>query len=157
MLDARTSKESVSVENFETANHGSELDHVNQRTQAQALDQDSDHLQPQEAHTRRPQKKMMTEDEIVGQAFVFLLAGYETSSNTLAFTCYLLAIHPECQRKIQEEVDEFFTRHVSHFLILFIYSHYSRTDGGFITMKRQIHCTQVFFSFSCLILLLNNH
>uniref|UniRef100_A0A3Q1IZF4 Thromboxane-A synthase n=1 Tax=Anabas testudineus TaxID=64144 RepID=A0A3Q1IZF4_ANATE len=113
MLDARTSKESVSVENFETANHGSELDHVNQRTQAQALDQDSDHLQPQEAHTRRPQKKMMTEDEIVGQAFVFLLAGYETSSNTLAFTCYLLAIHPECQRKIQEEVDEFFTRHES--------------------------------------------
>lgn len=55
----------------------------------------------------------MSEDEIVGQAFVFLLAGYETSSNTLAFTCYLLALHPECQHKVQEEVDEFFTRHVS--------------------------------------------
>lgn len=113
MLDARTSKDSVSLEHFDTVNHGSELDHTNQHTQPQASDQDNDHLQPQEPHTRRPQKKMMTEDEIVGQAFVFLLAGYETSSNTLAFTCYLLAIHPECQLKIQEEVDEFFTRNVS--------------------------------------------
>ncbi|XP_037553385.1 thromboxane-A synthase, partial [Nematolebias whitei] len=59
------------------------------------------------------QKKVITEDEIVGQAFVFLLAGYDTISNTLSFTCYLLALHPECQRKVQEEVDEFFTRHES--------------------------------------------
>uniref|UniRef100_A0A671M215 Thromboxane-A synthase n=1 Tax=Sinocyclocheilus anshuiensis TaxID=1608454 RepID=A0A671M215_9TELE len=54
---------------------------------------------------------MMTEDEIVGQSFIFLLAGYETSSNTLAFACYLLALHPEFQKKLQEEVDEFFSRH----------------------------------------------
>ncbi|XP_063053286.1 thromboxane-A synthase-like, partial [Engraulis encrasicolus] len=60
------------------------------------------------------QKRVMTEDEIVGQAFIFLLAGYETSSNTLAFTCYLLALHPECQHRLQEEVDDFFTRHVSY-------------------------------------------
>uniref|UniRef100_A0A8C9YMK8 Thromboxane-A synthase n=1 Tax=Sander lucioperca TaxID=283035 RepID=A0A8C9YMK8_SANLU len=89
MLDARTSKECVSLEDFDTAKHA------------------------EEPPSRRPQKKMMTEDEVVGQAFVFLLAGYETSSNTLAFTCYLLAIHPECQCKVQEEVDDFFTRHVS--------------------------------------------
>uniref|UniRef100_A0A8D3D5Y8 Thromboxane-A synthase n=1 Tax=Scophthalmus maximus TaxID=52904 RepID=A0A8D3D5Y8_SCOMX len=89
MLDARTSKESVSLEHFDTLNHTDEL----------------------RSHSRGTQKKMITEDEIVGQAFVFLLAGYETSSNTLAFTCYLLAIHPECQRKVQDEVDEFFTRY----------------------------------------------
>uniref|UniRef100_A0A8C4NU65 Thromboxane-A synthase n=1 Tax=Dicentrarchus labrax TaxID=13489 RepID=A0A8C4NU65_DICLA len=96
MLDARTSKESVSLEHFDS-------------TRPPASDQEH----PQEPPTRRPQKKMITEDEIVGQAFVFLLAGYETSSNTLAFTCYLLAIHPECQVKVQEEVDDFFTRHES--------------------------------------------
>ncbi|XP_023271261.1 thromboxane-A synthase [Seriola lalandi dorsalis] len=113
MLDARISKESVSLENFDTANRTDELDHRNQQTQPSTSDQDNNPLHPQEPRTRRPQKKMMTEDEIVGQAFVFLLAGYETSSNTLAFTCYLLAIHPECQHKVQEEVDEFYTRYDS--------------------------------------------
>nr|XP_046249221.1 thromboxane-A synthase [Scatophagus argus] len=112
MLDARTSKECVSLEQFDTANTADELDQTSKQTQPSASGQE-DRLHPQEPPTRRPQKKMMTEDEIVGQAFVFLLAGYETSSNTLAFTCYLLAIHPECQCKVQEEVDEFFTRHES--------------------------------------------
>ncbi|KAI3370802.1 hypothetical protein L3Q82_007338 [Scortum barcoo] len=109
MLDARTSKEGVSLEHFDTANAAGELDHKNPQAPLSASDQDA----WQESSARRPQKKMITEDEIVGQAFVFLLAGYETSSNTLAFTCYLLAIHPECQRKVQEEVDDFFTRHDS--------------------------------------------
>ncbi|KAG7244445.1 hypothetical protein INR49_030097 [Caranx melampygus] len=113
MLDARTSRESVSLEHFDTTNHTDELDQRNQLTQPSTSDQDNSRLHPQEPPVRRTQKKMMSEDEIVGQAFVFLLAGYETSSNTLAFTCYLLAIHPECQHKVQEEVDEFFTRHDS--------------------------------------------
>ncbi|XP_060933346.1 thromboxane-A synthase [Limanda limanda] len=105
MLDARTSKDAVSLENFDTLNHNDELNPRNQTAQPSAS--------AQEAHSRAPQKKMITEDEIVGQAFVFLLAGYETSSNTLGFTCYLLATNPECQHKVQDEVDEFFTRHES--------------------------------------------
>lgn len=106
MLDARTSKDSVSLEHFDTASHAGDQ-------QTQHLSDQDDSLHPQEPSSRRPQKKMITEDEIVGQAFVFLLAGYETSSNTLAFTCYLLAINPECQCKVQQEVDDFFTRHES--------------------------------------------
>uniref|UniRef100_A0A671YJX6 Thromboxane-A synthase n=1 Tax=Sparus aurata TaxID=8175 RepID=A0A671YJX6_SPAAU len=114
MLDARTSKEAMALEHLDTltAKSASDLEHRNQQTQPSTSNQD-DRPHPQESPTRRPQKKMITEDEIVGQAFVFLLAGYETSSNTLAFTCYLLAINPECQRKVQEEVDDFFTRHES--------------------------------------------
>uniref|UniRef100_A0AAQ4RL57 Thromboxane-A synthase n=1 Tax=Gasterosteus aculeatus aculeatus TaxID=481459 RepID=A0AAQ4RL57_GASAC len=109
MLDARTSKECVSLEHFDSAAHAAD-----QETQPSASGEQDDRLPPpQEPSSRRPPKKMITEDEIVGQAFVFLLAGYETSSNTLAFTCYLLAINPECQRKVQREVDEFFARHES--------------------------------------------
>uniref|UniRef100_A0A672FDB1 Thromboxane-A synthase n=1 Tax=Salarias fasciatus TaxID=181472 RepID=A0A672FDB1_SALFA len=111
MLDARTSKESVSVEHFDTANHA-ESDQRNQQTHT-PCDQEAGQPHSQEPPARRSQKKMITEDEIIGQGFVFLVAGYETSSNTLAFTCYLLAIHPECQRKVQQEVDDFFTRHSS--------------------------------------------
>ncbi|XP_038146923.1 thromboxane-A synthase [Cyprinodon tularosa] len=110
MLDARSGKEAVSLEHFDTANHSDELDH---RTQSSAPDGENGSPPPQESPVKRPQRKMMSEDEVVGQAFVFLLAGYETSSNTLAFTCYLLALNPECQCKVQEEVDDFFTRHDS--------------------------------------------
>ncbi|MEQ2168442.1 hypothetical protein GOODEAATRI_014431 [Goodea atripinnis] len=113
MLDARTGKDSVPLEHFDTADHSDELDHRRQQTQPSSSDQENESPHHQESPVRRPQRKMMTEDEIVGQAFVFLLAGYETSSNTLAFTCYLLALNPECQHKVQEEVDDFFTRHVS--------------------------------------------
>ncbi|XP_040018847.2 thromboxane-A synthase [Gasterosteus aculeatus] len=110
MLDARTSKECVSLEHFDSAAAHA----ADQETQPSASGEQDDRLPPpQEPSSRRPPKKMITEDEIVGQAFVFLLAGYETSSNTLAFTCYLLAINPECQRKVQREVDEFFARHES--------------------------------------------
>ena len=101
MLDSRSSKECVSLEHFDVVNHADELPHTHQGGGQET--------------PRRPQgqKRMMTEDEIVGQAFIFLLAGYETSSNTLAFVCYLLAIHPDCQRRLQREVDDFYTRHVS--------------------------------------------
>lgn len=102
MLDARTSEDSVSLENFDTAHPADELDNTNEQNQDEQVRQQE-----------RPQRKVITEDEIVGQAFVFLVAGYETSSNTLAFACYLLAVNPECQRELQREVDHFFSRHVS--------------------------------------------
>ncbi|XP_058500664.1 thromboxane-A synthase-like [Solea solea] len=111
MLDARTSKETVSVEHFDTLNHTDDLSHRNQQAQPSAPDHNSPHAQG--PHTRGPQRKMITEDEIVGQALVFLLAGYETTCNTLAFTCYLLALHPDCQHRVQEEVDAFFTKYES--------------------------------------------
>lgn len=113
MLDARTTKEIVSLDHFDTSNDPEEIEHRNQETQPSGSVQENDLPHSQEPSVRRPQKKMMTEDEIVGQAFVFLLAGYETSSNTLAFTCYLLALHPECQLRVQKEVDDFYTRHDS--------------------------------------------
>ena len=109
MLDARAGTESVSLEHFDTGNHTAEL---LKNHQASASDQDNG-TGPVESPGRRPQRKVITEDEIVGQALIFLLAGYETTSNTLAFTCYLLTLHPECLKKVQEEVDDFFSRHVS--------------------------------------------
>lgn len=112
MLDARTNRESVSLDQFDTGSHTSELGHRNQQAQTSGSDQD-ERVSHHESTSRRQQRKMITEDEIVGQAFVFLLAGYETSSNTLGFTCYLLALHPDCQSRVQEEVDVFFSKHES--------------------------------------------
>ncbi|CAA88604.1 Putative cytochrome P450 CYP13A5 [Caenorhabditis elegans] len=49
--------------------------------------------------------KQLTFDEIIGQLFVFLLAGYDTTALSLSYSSYLLARHPEIQKKLQEEVD----------------------------------------------------
>ncbi|UMM15596.1 hypothetical protein L5515_012973 [Caenorhabditis briggsae] len=49
--------------------------------------------------------KHLTFDETVGQLFVFLLAGYDTTALSLSYSSFLLATHPEVQRKCQEEVD----------------------------------------------------
>ena len=52
--------------------------------------------------------KGLTDQEIVAQAITFLLAGYETTSNALSYTSYLLALHPEVQEKLAREIEEYF-------------------------------------------------
>ena len=48
----------------------------------------------------------LSDDEIVAQSIFFLLAGYETSSNTLSFTLYCLALNPDVQDKLRKEIKE---------------------------------------------------
>jgi cytochrome P450 len=43
--------------------------------------------------------------EVVSQAFIFLLAGYETTANTLAQTVYLLCKHKDKERVLINEID----------------------------------------------------
>ena len=50
----------------------------------------------------------LSNEEIVAHAVTFLLAGYETTANTLAYTSYLLALHPDIQEKLQSEIDSYF-------------------------------------------------
>ena len=54
------------------------------------------------------QKKYLTEDEMISNSFVFLLAGFETTANCLGFTAYLLAKYPEIQQRLYEEIEEVF-------------------------------------------------
>ncbi|XP_038200907.1 cytochrome P450 3A11 [Arvicola amphibius] len=49
--------------------------------------------------------KALSDMEMMAQSVVFIFAGYETTSSTLAFTLYLLATHPDIQKKLQEEID----------------------------------------------------
>lgn len=44
--------------------------------------------------------------EIVAQAILFFIAGFETSSTLLCFAAHELAINPDVQKKLQDEIDE---------------------------------------------------
>lgn len=46
-----------------------------------------------------------SDDEIVGNAFTMLLAGEDTTANTLAWAMHLMTQHPDVQQRMQAEVD----------------------------------------------------
>lgn len=48
----------------------------------------------------------LSDDEVLAQSFTFILAGYETTSNALAYTTYCLAMNSEVQDKLIKEIDE---------------------------------------------------
>ncbi|XP_059104984.1 cytochrome P450 3A41-like [Peromyscus eremicus] len=49
--------------------------------------------------------KPLSDLEILAQSITFIFAGYETTSTALSFIMYLLAIHPNVQKKLQNEID----------------------------------------------------
>ncbi|NWX16379.1 CP3AO protein, partial [Aegotheles bennettii] len=49
--------------------------------------------------------KALTDSEVLAQAFIFIFAGYEPTSNTLGYLAYELAMHPDVQQKLLEEID----------------------------------------------------
>lgn len=50
----------------------------------------------------------MTIDDIVSQAFIFFLAGFDAPSNLIAHMVYELAMQPEIQEKLHNEIDRYY-------------------------------------------------
>lgn len=46
----------------------------------------------------------LSESELSGNIFIFLLAGHETTAHTLAFTFGLLALYPDEQEKLYQQI-----------------------------------------------------
>jgi len=50
--------------------------------------------------------KVLHSDEVVSNVFLFMIAGYETTSTALAYSTYVLATQPEIQDKLIEEINQ---------------------------------------------------
>jgi cytochrome P450 len=50
----------------------------------------------------------LSTSEKLGNAFVFLIAGHETTANSVHFALIMLALSPSSQRRLQEEVEDIF-------------------------------------------------
>ena len=49
-------------------------------------------------------KQKLSDDAIYANSITFLLAGHETTSFTLTYTTYLLALHPDIQQRLYEDL-----------------------------------------------------
>ena len=58
--------------------------------------------------TIKTAKGVMTDEEVIDNAFGFLSAGNETTTLTLSFASYELAVNPDIQEKLQSEIDAYF-------------------------------------------------
>ncbi|XP_075217745.1 putative cytochrome P450 6a23 [Lycorma delicatula] len=94
---------SITDDNEEKSNH--EMNEISKNLHKN--NEDSGHLLDQNS----TDDLILTNELMTAQCFVFFIAGYETSSTTLNFCLYELALNKEIQTKLQEEIDKVLAKH----------------------------------------------
>jgi len=51
-----------------------------------------------------PGQVLLNDEEIMWNAYIFLLAGYETTSTALAYTTHCLSLYPDIQERVYDEI-----------------------------------------------------
>jgi cytochrome P450 len=67
--------------------------------------------------------RVMTDADVLANCIGIILSGHETTSTTLSFASYLLALHPDIQEKLQSEIDMYFDDNPVRLLILCVCTH----------------------------------
>ena len=63
---------------------------------------------PEDATSSETDKKTLTDKEIVGLCVDFLLAGFETTKNTMSYVSYLLSLNTEKQDLLCNAIDKYY-------------------------------------------------
>lgn len=71
---------------------------------------DSKTRKPSPGHAEKGEvgKPILSDSDILGNAFVMIVAGHETTANSIHFSLMELAINPRAQRLLQKEVQSIF-------------------------------------------------
>ncbi len=81
------------------------MDH--EETEADSETQSSQSKEQKENYKwNAPLKKTLTNEEILSQSILFLAAGYETTTTVICFIVYQLALNPQYQQRLCEEIDQ---------------------------------------------------
>ena len=62
-------------------------------------------------NTTKDPSSLLSDSSIIGNAFIMIVAGHETTANTLHFALLELANNPATQRRLQKDIDALFGRH----------------------------------------------
>ena len=93
LMDAKSSDIKNEGGKVDAESHYADHDDENERKiENQTLDNDNYKVQ------------QLTDDEICAQAWIFFVAGYETTATTLSFSAYELALNHEIQNKLHKEL-----------------------------------------------------
>ena len=65
-------------------------------------------LEAHDENTGTKSSGYLSNEEIVAEVITFILAGYETTSNALSYTAYLLALNPTIQDRIIKEINDYY-------------------------------------------------
>ena len=92
--------------------------HMNQmieeeRVRVDKLDSEKDNLltalvRASDAASQGKERSGLSHDEIMGNLFIYNLAGHDTTANTICYAIYLLAAQPEYQAWLREEIGSVF-------------------------------------------------
>jgi cytochrome P450 len=85
-----------------------ELDAENIQKGPEAVDLMASLMKSSEDSGKAGKKAGLEKDEILGNMFVFLLAGHETSANSIFFSLLLLALNRKAQKHLQSDLDSIF-------------------------------------------------
>ncbi|KAJ7022565.1 cytochrome P450 [Mycena alexandri] len=79
--------------------------------------------------------RAMSESEVMGNMFIMLFAGHETTANTLHYALLCLALHPDIQDLLLKEIDSIYDRALSEGRTELDYDKdFSRARWAFATM-----------------------
>ena len=53
-----------------------------------------------------PTRQLLSDEEILGNTFIFIVAGHETTASTIHHALLFLALHPGSQRNLQKDLDQ---------------------------------------------------
>ena len=61
--------------------------------------------------TDKSGRRVLSDDSVVKQSAMFVVAGFDTSATLMTFAAYCLALDQDVQQRLQQEVDEVLARH----------------------------------------------